>query len=261
MPGLDPRRADLNVAGSILLDTILRRLGAVDLTLCDLALREGLVLDYIHRNTALHPEDRTLSGRSAPERGRAWRALRLLGRTRAAGGEAGAEHLRSNPQRPRPRRTRTGMARIRGPAARRRRAHQLRAPSPAFLLPDQEWRLARVRAARDRGHRARRPLPSAGHAEEVARGLRRPRWECAGNGPGALRHRSTRRRARSQSRPGAHGDRSAAARRGLPRAAEDARRRGTGALGRASPRCTARARAGSPHPLRGGRGRSQGTTA
>ena len=28
MPGLDPRRADLNVAGSVLLDTILRRLGA-----------------------------------------------------------------------------------------------------------------------------------------------------------------------------------------------------------------------------------------
>jgi exopolyphosphatase/guanosine-5'-triphosphate,3'-diphosphate pyrophosphatase len=52
MPGLDPRRADLNVAGSVLLDTILRRLGAEDLTLCDLALREGLVLDYIHRNAA-----------------------------------------------------------------------------------------------------------------------------------------------------------------------------------------------------------------
>jgi exopolyphosphatase / guanosine-5'-triphosphate,3'-diphosphate pyrophosphatase len=52
MPGLDPRRADLSVAGSVLLDTILRRLGAEDLTLCDLALREGLVLDYIHRNSA-----------------------------------------------------------------------------------------------------------------------------------------------------------------------------------------------------------------
>jgi exopolyphosphatase/guanosine-5'-triphosphate,3'-diphosphate pyrophosphatase len=52
MPGLDPRRADLCVAGSVLLDTILRRLGAEDLTLCDLALREGLVLDYIHRNGA-----------------------------------------------------------------------------------------------------------------------------------------------------------------------------------------------------------------
>jgi len=52
MPGMDPRRADLNVAGSVLLDTILRRLGAEDITLCDLALREGLVLDYIHRNSA-----------------------------------------------------------------------------------------------------------------------------------------------------------------------------------------------------------------
>jgi exopolyphosphatase/guanosine-5'-triphosphate,3'-diphosphate pyrophosphatase len=52
MPGLDPRRADLNVAGSVLLDTILRRLDADELTLCDLALREGLVLDYIHQNKA-----------------------------------------------------------------------------------------------------------------------------------------------------------------------------------------------------------------
>ena len=50
IPGLDPRRADLVVAGSVLLDTILRRLGAEELTLCDLALREGLVLDYVRRN-------------------------------------------------------------------------------------------------------------------------------------------------------------------------------------------------------------------
>jgi exopolyphosphatase/guanosine-5'-triphosphate,3'-diphosphate pyrophosphatase len=52
MPGLDPRRADIAVGGSVLLDTILKRIGAQELTLCDLALREGLVLDYIHRNTA-----------------------------------------------------------------------------------------------------------------------------------------------------------------------------------------------------------------
>jgi exopolyphosphatase/guanosine-5'-triphosphate,3'-diphosphate pyrophosphatase len=50
--GMDPRRADLNVGGSVLLDTILKRLGAEELTLCDLALREGLVLDYIHQNSA-----------------------------------------------------------------------------------------------------------------------------------------------------------------------------------------------------------------
>jgi exopolyphosphatase/guanosine-5'-triphosphate,3'-diphosphate pyrophosphatase len=42
----------LSVAGSVLIDTIVRRLGADELTLCDLALREGLVLDYIHRNSA-----------------------------------------------------------------------------------------------------------------------------------------------------------------------------------------------------------------
>jgi len=50
LPGLDPRRADLTVAGVVLLDTILQRLGADELTLCDLALREGLVLDYIRRH-------------------------------------------------------------------------------------------------------------------------------------------------------------------------------------------------------------------
>ena len=52
IPGLDPRRADLSVAGSVLFDTIVRRLGAEEFTLCDLALREGLVLDYIRRNSA-----------------------------------------------------------------------------------------------------------------------------------------------------------------------------------------------------------------
>jgi exopolyphosphatase/guanosine-5'-triphosphate,3'-diphosphate pyrophosphatase len=50
VPGLEPRRADLAVAGAILLDTILKGLGASEITLCDLSLREGLVLDYIARH-------------------------------------------------------------------------------------------------------------------------------------------------------------------------------------------------------------------
>src|SRR6266851_4512345 len=50
VPGLEPRRADLAMAGAILLDEILRRLGADEITLCDLSLREGLVLDYISRH-------------------------------------------------------------------------------------------------------------------------------------------------------------------------------------------------------------------
>jgi exopolyphosphatase/guanosine-5'-triphosphate,3'-diphosphate pyrophosphatase len=50
VPGLEPRRADLAVAGAILVDELLRRLGANEITLCDLSLREGLVLDYIARH-------------------------------------------------------------------------------------------------------------------------------------------------------------------------------------------------------------------
>jgi exopolyphosphatase/guanosine-5'-triphosphate,3'-diphosphate pyrophosphatase len=38
------------VAGAILLDELLHRLGATEITLCDLSLREGLVLDYIARH-------------------------------------------------------------------------------------------------------------------------------------------------------------------------------------------------------------------
>jgi exopolyphosphatase/guanosine-5'-triphosphate,3'-diphosphate pyrophosphatase len=50
IPGLDPRRADLAPAGVVLLDTILRRLGAQEISLCGYSLREGLVLDYIARH-------------------------------------------------------------------------------------------------------------------------------------------------------------------------------------------------------------------
>jgi exopolyphosphatase / guanosine-5'-triphosphate,3'-diphosphate pyrophosphatase len=98
MPGLDPRRADIAVAGSILLDTILRRLNAQQLTLCDLALREGLVLDYIHRNTSRirkverYPDVRRRSIVELGERCRYWPehaqqvarlALALFDQTRA----------------------------------------------------------------------------------------------------------------------------------------------------------------------------------
>lgn len=50
LPNLDPRRADLAPAGALLLDTLLEGLDAEEITLCDFALREGLVLDYVQRN-------------------------------------------------------------------------------------------------------------------------------------------------------------------------------------------------------------------
>jgi exopolyphosphatase/guanosine-5'-triphosphate,3'-diphosphate pyrophosphatase len=52
VPGLDPRRADLSAVGAILIDTLLTALGADELTLCDFALREGLIIDYVKRNAA-----------------------------------------------------------------------------------------------------------------------------------------------------------------------------------------------------------------
>src|ERR1700681_1523559 len=50
VPGLDPRRADLAPAGAVLVDAILQRLRADEITLCDFSLREGLILDYIARH-------------------------------------------------------------------------------------------------------------------------------------------------------------------------------------------------------------------
>ncbi|HUF47097.1 MAG TPA: Ppx/GppA phosphatase family protein [Vicinamibacterales bacterium] len=78
VPGLDPRRADLSAVGAVLADTLLSTLGAGELTLCDFALREGLVLDYIKRNAAhirtaeRYPDVRRRSVIELAERCRYW---------------------------------------------------------------------------------------------------------------------------------------------------------------------------------------------
>ncbi len=46
--GLDEARADIIVAGAVVIDTILQELGVRELILCQWALREGIILDYIH---------------------------------------------------------------------------------------------------------------------------------------------------------------------------------------------------------------------
>lgn len=101
VPGLDPRRGDLAVAGAVLLDTILRRLGAGQITLCDLSLREGLILDYIARHRKeisqadRYPDVRRRSVIELAERCNYWPAhsqqvatlsLALFDRTRSAHG-------------------------------------------------------------------------------------------------------------------------------------------------------------------------------
>ena len=47
--GLDKERADIIVAGGLLLETILVELGAEQITSCDWSLREGVILNYLRR--------------------------------------------------------------------------------------------------------------------------------------------------------------------------------------------------------------------
>jgi len=50
LKGLDSKRADLIVAGAVLTDFVLQRLGAKQLVACTWALREGVLLDFISRH-------------------------------------------------------------------------------------------------------------------------------------------------------------------------------------------------------------------
>ena len=108
VPGMDPRRADLVGRRRRSSSTrSLRRLGADEFTLCDLALREGLVLDYIHRNT------RARSGRSSAIPDVRRRSVVELGERCGYCAEHAQQvarlaltHLRPDAQRPRARPTR-----------------------------------------------------------------------------------------------------------------------------------------------------------
>jgi exopolyphosphatase/guanosine-5'-triphosphate,3'-diphosphate pyrophosphatase len=59
LPGLDPRRADTVLPGAVVLRTALDLIGASEATVCDAALREGIVADYIasHRPGILLVEE------------------------------------------------------------------------------------------------------------------------------------------------------------------------------------------------------------
>jgi exopolyphosphatase / guanosine-5'-triphosphate,3'-diphosphate pyrophosphatase len=47
LPAMDERRADIIVAGAVVLDTLLESVQAKEIVLCDWALREGLLIDYL----------------------------------------------------------------------------------------------------------------------------------------------------------------------------------------------------------------------
>lgn len=51
LPGLDPGRSDIIVAGALILEQIFQELHIKEMTISDYALREGVVLDSIHKST------------------------------------------------------------------------------------------------------------------------------------------------------------------------------------------------------------------
>jgi exopolyphosphatase/guanosine-5'-triphosphate,3'-diphosphate pyrophosphatase len=53
MPGMNPRRSDIIVAGNAIVIEILEMLGREELVVSERALREGIVVDYLERNIAV----------------------------------------------------------------------------------------------------------------------------------------------------------------------------------------------------------------
>jgi exopolyphosphatase / guanosine-5'-triphosphate,3'-diphosphate pyrophosphatase len=61
VPGLEEKRADIIIAGGLLLETILSELDAREITQCDWSLREGVILDHLRKEqaSAIATNDRT----------------------------------------------------------------------------------------------------------------------------------------------------------------------------------------------------------
>ncbi|HTV73503.1 MAG TPA: Ppx/GppA phosphatase family protein [Candidatus Acidoferrales bacterium] len=53
MPGMNPRRSDIIVAGNAIVIAAMEALGQEELVVCEHALRDGVVVDYLERNAAV----------------------------------------------------------------------------------------------------------------------------------------------------------------------------------------------------------------
>jgi exopolyphosphatase/guanosine-5'-triphosphate,3'-diphosphate pyrophosphatase len=58
IPGIEKARADIVIAGGLLLETILGELGATEIASCDWALREGVILNFLRNRAAQKRGDR-----------------------------------------------------------------------------------------------------------------------------------------------------------------------------------------------------------
>ncbi len=231
LPGLEPRRADLSVAGAILLDTIVKRLGATEITLCDFSLREGLVLDYIARHRKQiaqadrYPDVRRRSVVELAERCNYWPehanqvarlAVALFEQTRG---------VHALTDREREWLEYAALLHDVGVHISYERHHK------HSVLFDQEWGSARLRAARDRNDRADRALSPPGDAEEAPRDIRRHQPTAPALDPHARGDSPAGRKPRSKPLADDHRRRAARSRRRWAAAGADDGRRGVGVMG------------------------------
>ncbi len=82
VPGLEEKRADIIIAGGLLLETILAELGVREITQCEWSLREGTVLNFLRKKDEAQSDARLSSGlfiKTAPHS----TALKLDVRTRS----------------------------------------------------------------------------------------------------------------------------------------------------------------------------------
>ncbi len=73
VPGINPARADIIVAGAAILETLMALLGLQELQVSDRGLREGLVEDHLRRTQPDRLDDLTVRERSVLQLGRACR--------------------------------------------------------------------------------------------------------------------------------------------------------------------------------------------
>ena len=245
LPGLDPRRADLIVSGAVLLDTVLRRLGAEEITLCDLALREGLVLDYIQRNrkhiaqAGQYPDIRRRSVIELAERCSYWSehasqvarlSLSIFDQTRSA-------HVLTD--REREWLEFAALLHDIGTHISYPRHHK----HSYYLIKNGDLRGFEPEGVGD--HRARSPgITASRRRKNLTPTSARSGAKSRRTVRTLARHSAIRRNARSQPCPGGHRRRGARPRHRISRQASNDGRCRAGALGRPSPDRAARARVG-----------------
>ena len=169
-PGLDPARADIIVAGALVLEGVADIFGIKSFVFSEAALREGVLLDTIARlqGGALH-HLRDVSRRSI-------RALAercdddLTHSAHVAALALAAVRRHRVAARPADRRAR--VPRGRRPAGQRRPGDLAQQAPPAQLLRHPQQRAHRADRHRDRDHRPDRPLPPQECSEGQSRRVR-----------------------------------------------------------------------------------------